>query len=315
MTFLAPTRLLLLLGVAALLAAYLWAQRRRSAYAVRFAEADLLASVAPRNPGWRRHVAAALLLTALVLLTTGFARPEADVQVPRERATVIVALDTSISMLAEDVEPSRDAAARDAAAAFVERLPDRFQVGLVQFAGSASVAVPATADHALVTQALDGLTLEGGTAIGDAVRRSLDAIAQVPGDAGQEPPPARVVLLSDGANTSGSPLAEAAAAAAEAGVQVSTIAYGTPEGVVEVGGREQAVPVDTASLAELAEATGGGAYTAESGEELGAVYDDIGSSIGTTTERQEVSAWFAGAGLLLGAAAAVASLLWFARLP
>jgi Ca-activated chloride channel family protein len=315
MTFLAPTRLLLLVGVAALLAVYLWAQRRRSAYAVRFAETDLLASVAPRNPGWRRHVAATLLLTALVLLTTGFARPEADVQVPRERATVIVALDTSISMLAEDVEPTRDTAARAAAAAFIERLPDRFQVGLVQFAGSASVAVPATDDHAQVAQALDGLTLEGGTAIGDAVRRSLDAIAQVPGDRGQEPPPARVVLLSDGANTSGGSLEEAAAAAAEAGVQVSTIAYGTPEGVVDVGGRQQPVPVDTASLAELAEATGGTAYTAETGEELGAVYDDIGSSIGTTTERQEVTAWFTGVGLLLGAAAAVFSLLWFARLP
>jgi Ca-activated chloride channel family protein len=124
-----------------------------------------------------------------------------------------------------------------------------------------------------------------------------------------------VVLLSDGANTSGSSLEEAAAAARDAGVPVSTIAYGTQSGTVELDGRTLPVPVDTSSLEQLAEQTGGTAYAAETGEELSAVYDDIGSQVGTRTERQEVSAWFAGAGLLAAAAAAVASLLWFARLP
>jgi Ca-activated chloride channel family protein len=315
MMFLEPARLLLLLGVLALVAAYMWAERRRSVYALRFSETELLASVAPRGPGWRRHVPPTLLVSALVLLTTGFARPEADVQVPRERATVVVAIDTSLSMLAEDVQPDRDSAAREAAAAFIGRLPDRFNVGLVQFAGAASVVVPPTQEHEQVVGALDDLTLAGGTAIGDAVQQALSAVEQVPDGEDQEPAPARIVLLSDGANTSGSPLDAASEAALEAGVPVSTIAYGTAGGAVEIGGRLQPVPVDTAALAELAEATGGTAYTAASGEELGAVYDDIGSSIGTTTERQEVSAWFAGAGLLLAAAAGVASLLWFARLP
>jgi Ca-activated chloride channel family protein len=315
MTFLAPGRLLLLLGVLALVAAYLWAQRRRSVYALRFSETELLASVAPQRPGWRRHVPPTLLVTALILLTTGFARPEADVEVPRERATVIVAIDTSLSMLATDVQPNRDTAAREAAAAFIDRLPARFNVGLVQFAGAASVVVPPTQEHDQVVAALAELDLEGGTAIGDAVQQALDAVEQVPGGEDPEPPPARVVLLSDGANTSGRSLTSAGEAAIAAAVPVSTIAYGTPRGTVEIGGRQQPVPVDSAALSELADSTGGTAYTAASGEELGAVYDDIGSSIGTTVERQEISAWFAGAGLILAAAAAVASLLWFARLP
>jgi Ca-activated chloride channel family protein len=315
MTFLEPLRLALLLGVMALLVAYLWAQRRRKTYALRFSETDLLASVAPRAPGWRRHVPAALLLGSMVLLTTGFAQPEADVEVPREQATVMVAIDTSVSMRAQDVVPSRDEAARQAAASFVEQLPDRFRVGLVQFAGSASVVVPPTHTHADVTQALDRLQLAGGTAIGDAVLQSIEALAATQAEQGAEVPPARLVLLSDGANTSGTPLEQAAQAAAAAQVPVSTIAFGTPEGRLDLDGRSQRVPADAAALGQLAEQTGGLPYTAASGEELTAVYDDIGSSIGTTVERQDVSSWFAGAGLLLAASAAVASLFWFARLP
>jgi Ca-activated chloride channel family protein len=156
MTFLEPARLALLLGVP-VLAAYVWAQHHRRSYALRFAETDLLASVAPRRPGWRRHVPAALLLVSMVLLTTGFARPEADVEVPREQATVLVAIDTSLSIRAQDVLPSRDEAARQAAASFVDQLPDRFRVGLVQVAGSASVVVPPTHAHADVGQALSSL--------------------------------------------------------------------------------------------------------------------------------------------------------------
>jgi len=147
------------------------------------------------------------------------------------------------------------------------------------------------------------------------VLRSVEALRLVAGDTGGQAPPARVVLLSDGANTSGTALDEAARAAQEAGVPVSTIAYGTQDGTVDVDGRTVPVPVDTASLAELAEQTGGTAYTAETGEELSAVYDDIGSQVGTRTERQETTAWFTGAGLLAAAAAGLTSLLWFARLP
>ena len=315
LSFLAPGRLWLLLAVAALLVAYVLLQRRRPKYAVRFTELDLLASVVPRSARWTRHVPAGLLLLSLVALTTAFARPEADVEVPRERATIVVALDTSISMEATDVSPDRITAARRSAADFVEGLPDRFNVGLVSFSGSASVVVPPTQDHALVVSAVQALDLGPSTAIGEAVFASLDAIRSVPGSVDEEPPPARIVLLSDGTNTVGREVRLAAEAAIDAGVPVSTIAYGTPEGVVEVQGELIPVPVDGPALARLAEATGGSSFSAESGEELGEVYEDIGSQVGTTTERREITAAVTGVGLALAVAAAAASLVWGARLP
>lgn len=315
MSFLAPVRLWLLLGVLALLVAYVVLQRRRPAYAVRFSELDLLASLVPRSAAWRRHVPAGLLLLSLTALVTAFARPEADVQVPRERATVVVALDTSISMEATDVSPDRISAARESAAAFVAGLPEAFNVGLVSFSGTAAIAAPATQDHDAVVAAIRTVPLGPSTAIGEAVFASLEAIRAVPGEPGQAAPPARIVLLSDGTNTVGRDLQEAARAAQEAGVPVSTIAYGTPEGVVEVQGELIPVSVDAPALERLAEDTGGTSFSAESGEELAAVYEDIGSQVGTTTERREVTAAVSGVALALGLAAAAASLVWGARLP
>ncbi len=319
MTFLSPGRLWLLLAVAALVAVYLLMQRRRTAYAVRFTNLALLDKLAPRRPGWRRHAPAAAFLAMLGLLVVGFARPTADVQVPRERATVMVAIDVSASMEAADVEPTRIEAAKQAAGAFVDRLPEQFNVGVVAFSGTSSVVVAPTQDHEQARTAISGLRLGPGTAIGEAVFSALSGVAGV--DSGTaaggdgEPVPARIVLMSDGTNTGGRGLDEAAAAATRAGVPVSTIAYGTPDGTVTLNGQTQPVPADAESLRGLAEATGGQAYEAASGEELGEVYADIGSSIGTRTERQEISAWFIGAGLLAAAAAAAASLAWFSRLP
>ena len=316
MTFLAPGRLWLLLVVLALAAVHVLQARRRSRYAVRFTDLDLLASVAPRRPGWRRHVPAGMLALALVALAVGFARPQAAVEVPRERATVLVALDTSLSMNAVDVEPSRDTAARRAATRFVEDLPERFNVGLVQFSGIASLVVPPTQEHEQVEQALQELELGSGTAIGEAVLASVGALQLVPGEEqGAGPPPARIVLLSDGTNTVGRPVEAAVQAAVDAGVPVSTIAFGTQEGVVEVDGTEIAVPVDRAALRALAEATGGTAYEAESGDALAAVYEDIGSQVGTTTELQEVTARWTGLGLLLASVAAALALRWGTRIP
>jgi len=319
MTFLSPGRLWLLLAVAALVALYVVMQRRRKAYAVRFTTLPLLDKVAPRSPGWRRHVPAAAFLLMLLFLAVGFARPTADVQVPRERATVLVAVDVSTSMQATDVEPSRLEAAERAAGAFIDQLPDRFNVGLVTFSGSANVVVAPTTDHAAVRAAVEDLQLGRSTAIGEAVFSSLQSIqalnASLGGTPDSEPPPARIVLMSDGSNTSGRSPEQAAQAATAAQVPVSTIAYGTPEGTITLGEQTVPVPVDEAALRQLADATGGQAYTAASGEELGAVYDDIGSSIGSRTERQDVGARFVGAGLLAAAGAAAASLAWFSRLP
>ena len=315
MGFLSPGRLWLLLLVGALAVAYVVQTRRRPAYALRFSELDLLATVLPRSAAWKRHVSAVLLLLSLTALTVAFARPTGEVEVPRERATVVVALDVSLSMLAEDVSPDRITAAKDAAAAFVDGLPTRFDVGLVAFSGSAGVVVAPTRDHAAVRAAVGDLELAESTAIGEAVFASLAAVRSVAVGPGEQPPPARIVLLSDGTNTAGRALSMAAQAARAADVPVSTIAYGTPDGTVEVDGRVVPVPVDADALERLAAATGGTAFTAESGEQLSAVYEDLVGQIGTTSETREITARVAGVALALAVAAAAASITWGSRLP
>ena len=315
MSFLSPWRLLLLLVVAAVVVVYVVQARRRSTYTVRFTELDLLASVAPRRPGWRRHVPASLLALSLVALVVGFARPQAQVDVPAERATVVVALDVSLSMQAVDVSPTRLSAAQQAATRFVEALPARFNVGLVSFSGTAALVIPPTQDHAKVTQAVQDLTLDNGTAIGEAVLTSLGALKQLPGAPGLPAPPARIVLLSDGSNTVGRPVEQGVSAARDAGVPVSTIAFGTREGTVTIMRQTISVPVDREALQALADGTGGKAYTAESATALSGVYSDIGSQVGTTQERREVTSRFTGLGLLLATGAAVLGLLWGTRLP
>jgi Ca-activated chloride channel family protein len=314
-TFLAPAWLALLGAVAALVAAYVLAQRRRGRYAVRFATLPLLEKVVGRGPGWRRHVPAAAFGLATLGMVLALARPVMPVEVPRERATVVVAVDISTSMTATDVAPSRIAAATDAARAFVDDLPATFNVGLVTFSGNAAVAVAPGTDRRAVHDALARPVLGSGTAIGDAVLAALGAVRSVDEDAATDPPPARIVLLSDGGNTAGSPLAAAARAAAQAGTPVSTIAYGTSEGSITAEGRTLRVPVDAPALAELATTSGGQTYTAATGEELDQVYQDIGSSIGYRTENREVTTWLVGAALLAALAAGTGSLVWFSRLP
>jgi Ca-activated chloride channel family protein len=313
--FIAPARLWLLLPVAALAVGYVVLQRRHSAYAVRFAALPLLASVAPRRPGWRRHVPAALLLLALLALATAFARPQAEVRVPREQATVVVAIDTSLSMQADDVAPDRLTAAKSSATAFVNRLPATFRVGLVSFSGTAQLVVPPTLDHGSVTSAVQQLTLGPSTAIGEAVFTSLAAIGSSQLGDGAQHPPARVVLLTDGTNTVGRDLPSAEAAARRAGVPVSTISVGTPDGVVRVQGELVPVPVDIDGMRQLAQSTGGSAFTAQSGDELRKVYADIGKQVGTTTRRKEVTDAVTGVGLVLALLAGAGSLAWTSRLP
>lgn len=315
MRFEQPQWLWLLLVAGALVVAYLFAQRRRSKYAVRFASLPMLESVAPTRPGWRRHLPAASFLAALGILTLAIAQPMADVRVPRERATVIVAMDVSNSMAATDVTPSRFDVAKSAAAEFVDELPERFNVGLVAFSGDANVMTTPSTDHQATMAAMDGLELEASTAIGEAVFTSLQSIATLDATAEDNPPPARIVLLSDGANTSGRPLEDAAAAASDADVPVSTIAYGTPDGAIDIDGRSISVPVDAEALQNVADATNGSFYTAESDDELRGVYEDLQSSIGWTTEEREITPQVAGVALGVAIVAGLTSLLWFARLP
>jgi Ca-activated chloride channel family protein len=315
LTFLSGSRLWLLLLVVGLIAAYVAMQFRRKEYAVRFTNLALLDSIAPKRPGWRRHVPATAFVLAMIALVTAFARPARPVKVPRERATVVMAIDVSLSMEATDVEPTRIAAAQEAAKSFVDLVPTRLNLGLVAFAGVAQVLVSPTTDHDLLKRSIDNLQLGPRTGVGEAVFASLGAIASVPSTPGQAPAPGRIVLMSDGETTVGRPNELAAAAAVEANVQVSTIAFGTDEGYVVVEGRNLPVPVNRPALAQIAEATGGRAFEAATGKELRRVYADIGSSIGFRTEEREVTSWLVGLALAFALAAAAGSLLWTSRLP
>ncbi|GAA1629475.1 26S proteasome regulatory subunit RPN10 [Actinoplanes couchii] len=313
--FLDPWWLLTLLPVLAMAGFYVWRQFRKRQYAMRFTNVDLLRTLAPKGLGWRRHVSAGAFLLMLGALSAATARPSVDTEEPLERATVMLAIDVSLSMQAEDVEPSRIEAAQEAAKSFVNELPPTYNLGLVSFAKAANVLVAPTKDRASVISAIDGLTLAEATATGEAVFTSLDAIRMVPSDGADGAPPARIVLLSDGYRTSGRSIEDAAAAAGQANVPVSTIAFGTDTGVVDIRGSVQRVPVDRLSLQELAEQTKGYFYEAASVSELKQVYEDMGSSIGHRTEPREVTQWYAAAGLLLGLAGAAMSLLWTSRLP
>jgi Ca-activated chloride channel family protein len=317
MHFLSAGWLWLLVPVLALAGLYVVLQLRRAKYVTRFSNVALLGSVAPKRPGWRRHLTFALLLIALSVLSVGVARPSAAVRVPRDRATVVMAIDVSLSMEATDVLPSRIVAAQDAAKKFVDLLPSRINLGLVAFGGSASVLVPPTLDRGAMKSAIDKLELQQSTAIGEAVYTSLDAInvfSQATTAKGDKPPPARIVLMSDGASNKGRRVTDASAAAKKAGVEVSTIAFGTDTGTVTFDGQTIPVPADKPTLDYIAQQTGGSFHTATSEQELKSVFANIGSQIGYTTVHRDISWRFLAIGLLFALAAAGASMLWSGRL-
>lgn len=319
MSFLEPGRLLFAVVVLALAIAYLAVQLGgRQRYAVRFTNLALLESVAPRRPGWRRHVPAAFLLVALACMVVALARPTRTERVPRERATIIMAIDVSISMDATDVRPSRLEAAKAAAESFTGLLPDQINLGLVSFAGSAAVLVAPTTDRDVIYSAIDRLTLAEATAIGEAIVTSLGALENLPagveGGEGEEVP-AHIVLMSDGETTAGTPNELAVEVAVAAGVPVTTIAFGTDSGIIEYEGETLPVPVNQQELAAVADATGGTTFEAATGEQLRGVYEDIGSSIGFTDEEREIGQLFTGGAFAAALVASALSLAWSSRLP
>ena len=321
MTFLSAGRLWLLVAPVLLLVAYVLAQRMRQRAVVRFTDVELLGSVAPTRTGWQRHIGAALLLATLVLLTVGFARPAATTRTPQKSATVVLALDTSASMAADDVTPSRLSAAKDEAAAFVRGLPAGLKVGLVSFDSTARMLVPATADRPTVLAAIAGLQTGAGTATADAIDVALAAIRALPKAANGKPQPAAIVLMSDGSPTIGrageSPAVavdDEATAAKQVGVPIDTIAFGTAEGTVTIRGQTVPVPSDPQAMSRIAHESGGKSFTAKSASQLHAVYDQIGRAVGYVVHRHEVTAWFTGIGLALAALAGAAALIWSSRL-
>jgi Ca-activated chloride channel family protein len=320
-SFLASWRLVLLVGPALLLVAYLLAQRARQKAAIRFTSVDLLASVAPRRPGWQRHIPAAALLAALVLLVVAFAQPTRTARTPRQRATVILDLDISGSMAATDVAPSRLAAAQEQARQFVEALPPGVQIGLVSFSDAASMLVAPTSDRSTTLAAISSLRAGGGTATASAMYLSLNAISALPPGADGKKAPAAIVLMSDGAPTIGygdqSPadaVVSASVAAKQAGVPVNTIAFGTENGTVSYRGQIIPVPADPATMAQIASQTGGKSFTAQTEGQLKSVYGEIGRVVGYDVHHHEITAWFVGIALLLAMAAAVTALIWTQRI-
>jgi Ca-activated chloride channel family protein len=311
MSFQAPIFLLGLAVVPLALAALVLARRRPARYVVRFPAMATLASVVPRGARWRRLVPPALLCLALAGLALALARPETTVAVPVEQASVVLVTDTSGSMNATDVAPSRLAAAKAAAERFLDRVPDELRVGLVAFSDAPHTALRPTEDRDQVRAAVDRLAADGGTATGDGLAAALQAL----GSRGQESPPAAVVLLSDGATQTGRDPAAVAREAATAGVPVYTVALGTPAGEIEANGQVLRVPPDPEAMRQIAALSGGAAFAAEDAGALDEVYERLGSQIGTREERREISAGFAAAGLLLLGGAMAASLRWRGRLP
>jgi Ca-activated chloride channel family protein len=351
MTFATPWALLALPLIPLTVFALVLARRRRIRYAIRYPALDVLAGVVERERRGR-WIPAALVVLALTALLLGAARPMARVPVPRDEATIMLVIDVSGSMNADDVEPTRMQAAQRAAGRFLDRLPDRFQVGLVTFSSEAETLVPPTTDREAVRSALEMLHANGGTAMGDGLARALDTIeaarqeatgggagptttldpntppGAVPSPTTPDPgtaqpanlPPAVTLLLSDGANSAGGDPFVQAERARQLRVPVYTIALGTAGGVLRQpnafgGTRIQPVPPDPDSLARIAETSNGRFFEAPTSDNLTAVYDSLGSRIGYRLEEREVTVAFTAAGLLLLAAAGALRARRGARLP
>jgi len=319
-TFTWPIVLLGLAALPVLVVLYLVAERRRVRSQAAFGNPALIPNVVERSPGRLRYLPLLVLLLALAVMIVGVARPHATVSVPREEATVILAMDVSRSMTADDVQPTRLDAARGAAHAFLAEVPEKFRVGVVTFATRAVVGVPPTEDRALVAASLDTLTPGEGTAIGDAVALSLELGERERAEDGTLPP-RTIVLLSDGKRDGGSvEPADAAAEARKQGVLVHTVLVGTPDGVIEEmlpGGfrRLTRVPADPETLSQLATTTGGNFFTAFDAEGLRLVYEDLGSRLGERKEQREITDIVAAGAAALLLVGGTLSAFLFRRVP
>jgi Ca-activated chloride channel homolog len=318
MTFDWPVALLALVLVPALIALYVVRERRRTAFAAGFTNPALLPNVVDRKPGVRRHIPLILLLLGLTAIVLGVARPHATVSVKREEATVVLAVDVSRSMKADDVQPTRLEAAQKAMTEFAEQVPEKFRIGVVSFATRAVVGLPPTEDRRLVESALDALKPGEGTAIGDAVALSTQ-VGQDRRRGDEAAAPRSVLLISDGVRDGGalSPQ-DAARRAKQLKVPVYTVLVGTPDGAVEEtlpGGFRQIIRVPTSpdTLRQVAELSGGEFFTATDAEGLERVHEELGSRLGTRDEVREVGDWFAGGAAALLLAGGALSALWFRR--
>lgn len=346
MSFLWPWMLALLLFIPVLILVYLWMQRRRTKYALRYASLSLVKEAMGRGPGIRRHIPAAFFLLSLTAMIIALARPEATTLVPSAEGTIVLAIDVSGSMSAEDLAPSRMEAAKAAARAFIEKQPDTLQVAIVSFSDNAFVVQPPTNDKDALLSAVNRLNWQRGTAIGRGLVASLEVIAEQTGDttdilglqspsgnnsnsnnnAAPTPAPtpypkgqyanALVVLLTDGENNQWPEPLEIAQKAVERGIRVYTVGIGSEEGaIVRIQGRAIRTRLDEPTLRSIAEMTDGQYYNAQSEAELTHIYENLTTSLVLKTEKTEVTAYATGVAVLLALIAGMLSLLWFNRLP
>jgi Ca-activated chloride channel family protein len=315
----------LLLGLLALVplaaAAYVWSQRRARKFAVRYTNVDILASVATRS--WTRHVPAVLALLAFAALLIALARPQRTVAAERREATVILVFDTSGSMLATDVQPSRLAAAKLAGTTFADKVPDTFRIGVIGFGSSAQQLAEPTTDHARVKTTIDALQVKGATAMGDALKAAINS-ARIPvpdGLGGERRLPAAIVLLGDGASTRGADPIDVVQDTKKFKIPVYTVALGTQSGTLTHTNPNtgqtttERVPPDLLTLQEIARDTGGQFFATADAQRLRTVYSNLGTRLTKTKEKQQVTSAFAGGALVLLLLGAGFGLVRGGRLP
>jgi Ca-activated chloride channel family protein len=304
-------------------------QQRRQRYALRYASVALVREAVGRGPGIRRHVPAALYLLALGAMILALARPQATIPVPQDTGTVILSIDVSGSMLAEDVEPNRMEATKKAVREFVEKQPKGVKIGIVSFSDFAALVAPPTRDRKPVLDAISRLRPQRGTNIGAGLQVAIDAILEENTDGpidssvpqptptpGTNVPAATIVLLSDGQSNTGPPPLAVAEDAVAAGIKVYTVGIGTPQGtILQIQGRNVFTRLDEESLRGVAESTDGRYFSAQDETELGEIYDELSRERQFEDEETEITFIFAGVAMAISVLAGGLGLLWFNRLP
>jgi Ca-activated chloride channel family protein len=326
-----PWALALLLILPGIVALYVWMQTRRRKYALRYASVSLVQQAVGKGPGIRRHIPAALYLLAMAALIIALARPQATIPVPSNSGTIILSIDVSGSMFAEDVEPNRMEATKEAAREFVEKQPEGVKIGVVSFSDFGALVAPPDEDRKQALEAIRRLRPQRGTNIGAGLSVALDAIyedqaaadapvtnnpAPTPTPAAGDAPPASIVLVSDGQSNTGPDPLDIANEAAKAGIKVYTVGIGTEEGtVLQIQGRNVFTRLDETTLRGMAEATGGHYFNAQNEKDLRQIYDDLSRERVLEDKETEVTFAFAAAGLVLSFLAGGLGLMWFNRLP
>jgi Ca-activated chloride channel homolog len=311
-SFASPGFLAALALVPLALLAHSASRRRARRYAVRYPGVATLTPLIPRVSSWRRLLPLALFLASLAMIALALARPHATVAVPKEQASIVLVTDVSRSMLAEDVDPSRLEAARSAAQRFLEEVPEEARVGAVAFSTDPHTIEPPTDDHAKIEDLVDALSADGGTAAGDAL---AVAVGLVDGPA-EDRPPAAILLLSDGETTTGRDPIPVARRAGRLGIPIHTVALGTGTATITTpDGTLIPVPPDPEAMRRIAEVSGGRAFQVDDADELGGLYEDLGSRVATEEELREITGAFAAGGIVLLMAAAALGTKATARLP